>query len=342
MTQKYEATKKELKTQIESFAKSLGFDLVGFTIPKIAPSQIKTYKNWLKKNHNANMKYMEKTSPRKNLKEILPNAASVIVLAKNYYYDQNPLKRGHARVARYAYGRDYHKTIKKKLIELEKFIQSLKPSKIQTKSYVDTGPILERALAQQAGLGAIGKNSCLITKKFGTWIFLAEIITDLELLDKKNIAQEEKLSPGTLLKPFPLCGTCTRCIDACPTKAIIAPGIIDARRCISYLTIEHKGKIPPPLAKIIKEKKLLFGCDICQEACPHNQARQKPLNSSPPRGGETSHSLPQEAQKIAGDQLPLKKILAIESDQQFLKTFAGSPLMRTKREGLHRNAGTIV
>ena len=237
------------------------------------------------------------------------NTKSVIILGVNYYYDQPKLKSNHGRIARYAYGRDYHKIIGKMLKRLETRIIELKP-KTKAKSYVDTGPVLERAYAEQAGLGFIGKNSCLITPEFGSWIFLAVTFTNLKL---KPTRKPIKIS----------CGTCTRCVDACPTGAIIAPGVIDANKCISYHTIENKSKIPESIVKKIHKTKRIFGCDICQEACPHNLARQK----SVPAKNST---------KIAGDQLSLKSLAEIKTDQQFLTRFAGSPLMRAKRRGLQR------
>lgn len=260
----------------------------------------------------------EKAKKRRDLSAFFPDAKTVICLGMNYYRPQKPLQKGFGRVARYAFGRDYHKIIGKKLKELEKFIQTIDPD-TKTLSYIDTGPILERALAVSAGLGVIGKNSCLITKEFGSWVFLAEIITNLDLA--------EGYEKPRLKGDFPACGSCTRCKDACPTRAIIAPGIIDARRCISYLTIEHKGSISPALARKLKKTRRIFGCDVCQEVCPHNISRQKP----------TTHKELTEP-KIAGDQLELEKIRAIKTDEEFLHFFAGSPLMRAKRRGLLRNA----
>lgn len=310
-----------MRTQklIEQYAKKLGFDLVGFSPIKIEPKYKKAYKSWLKNHYDGKMSYLReraKIEKRFDLQKILPDAKTVIVLAMNYYRPQKSLQKGFGRVARYAFGRDYHKIIGKRLKELEKFIQNIGG---ETKSYVDAGPVLERALAEQAGLGVVGKNSCLITDKFGSWVFLAEIITDLNLADKKP----QKLG---MRENFSACGQCQRCKNACPAGAIIAPGVIDARKCISYLTIENKGKIPKKFAKKIKAIKCIFGCDICQEVCPHNISRQRPA-------GCAELSIP----KIAGDQIELSKILSIKNDTEFLKMFVGSPLMRTKLKGLQRN-----
>ncbi len=327
----------QLSAKIKEEGLRLGFDLVGFSPAKIEEKYLKAFDQWLEKDQQGTMSYMTKVEQRRDLTLLLPGAKSVIVLALNYYREQEPLKSGEGRVARYAYGRDYHKIIKKKLKQLEKFISELAPE-AKTKAYVDTGPVLERALAEQAGIGRIGKNTCLITEQFGSWVFLSEIITTLDLAQPNNTGTtgQPQNSPKTTTqksrwsnsaeKPFNVCGNCTRCMDFCPTGAIIAPGVVDARLCISYLTIENKDKIPSELSKVIKETKRMYGCDICQEVCPHNQARQK------------IHSHDElTTPKIAGSKLSLKTIQQIKTDQQFLDTFAGSPLMRVKKDGLRRN-----
>ncbi|MEK9132226.1 MAG: tRNA epoxyqueuosine(34) reductase QueG [Patescibacteria group bacterium] len=325
----------DLQVKIRNFAKELGFDLVGFSPAKIEEKNVKALKSWVAAGYAAKMEYMsekERLAARCNLQKILPGAESVIVLAMNYYKGQEVLRAGFGRVARYAYGRDYHKIISKKLKELEEFIcktgaQIFPNKKIETKCYVDTGPILERSFAVQARIGVIGKNSSLITKDFGSWVFLAEVITNLDLASSSQAAIKSHKNAKILRDDFPSCGACQRCKNACPTGAIIAPGIIDARRCISYLTIEHKGKIPAKLAQKLAQTRRIFGCDICQEVCPHNFSRQKPtMNEALLKP------------KIAGDQLELKKILNMKTDTEFLKNFAGSPLMRVKRKGLRRNA----
>lgn len=331
-----------MKEKIKKFAEELGFSLIAFTIPQTEKSDIEAYEKWLEEDYEGEMKYLRKTEPRKDFSKILENPKTIISLATNYFYEQKELKPEHGRIARYAYGRDYHKVIKKRLKKLETYIKELaaeEGKEPETRSYVDTGPILERAMARQAGLGFIGKNSCLITKEFGSWVFLSEIITTLELeLDVTPSAARTLNTTYTFTTqhatqrsnpapPFAICGSCRLCIDACPTKAIIAPGIIDARRCISYQTIENKtDKIPKEFAKAIAKTKRIFGCDICQEVCPHNSRAKE----------STDKDL--RAPSIAGDQLSLKEILAIKEDSDYLEKFAGSPLMRTKRRGLQRNA----
>ncbi len=304
----------EMRQEIEKIAKEIGFDLVGFTPANVEDKYTNRFFDWLEKGKEAEMQYMRERKSRQDLKKILPGAKTVIVLGINYYREQSPLEEGHGRVARYAYGRDYHKIIGKKLRKLENYIRDVHKGK--TKAYVDTGPLLEKALAEQAGLGRIGKNSCLITKYFGSWTFLAEIITDLEISDKKKNSDT----------PFNICGNCKICMEACPTGAIEEPGVIDCNRCISYLTIENKKEIPASFKNMISRTKTVFGCDICQEVCPHNKARQK------------TNEHPELKDPIAGDSISLKKIKEIKSDEQFLNIFAGSPLMRAKRSGLQRNA----
>lgn len=375
-----------LRKSIEDFARKIGFDLVGFSPAKIEDKYLQPFEDWLKKGRNGTMEYMKKIEQRRDLSQILPGAKSVIVLAMNYYNEQTPLRKGSGRIARYAPGRDYHKIIKKLSNQLRQHIEGLGAV---ARAYVDTGPILERALAEQAGLGRIGKNTCLITKEYGSWVFLAEIITTLDLIEKIVLPGErlnheviperlfeldrsQKVSPRTLSdrwqdpesQSFNVCGNCNRCITACPTGAIIAPGVVDARLCISYLTIENKDKIPKELAKIIKKTKRLYGCDICQEVCPHNNARQKDVNKATiQQTSRTTKLAPNSVlvtallttpsplsltnnPKIAGDQLNLKALTykdgPLASDQHFLKTFASSALMRAKRKGLKRNAQVIL
>ncbi|MEK7673140.1 MAG: QueG-associated DUF1730 domain-containing protein [Patescibacteria group bacterium] len=356
-----------LRNEIEVYAKSLGFDMVGFSPAKIENKYLEAFSDWLKNDRHADMSYMEKIEQRSDMSKLLPGAQSVIVLIMNYYHEQKPLTAESGRVARYAYGRDYHKVIGKKLKQIEKFIRALsaQAAKPLTRSYVDTGPILERALAEQAGLGRIGKNSCFITEKFGSWVFISEIITTLDLTNispsdtklspgrvSSSVNHPTKAFPGTLShsfgqpasprwsspqeKSFNVCGNCTKCMQACPTGAIIAPGVVDARLCISYLTIENKGDISPELAKIISKTKRLYGCDICQEVCPHNDARQKDshkISTVPNQGLFTP---------IAGDELSLNQLKSLKTDDEFLHTFAGSPLMRAKRKGLQRNAKVLL
>lgn len=345
------AEKFTFRQKISDYSRSIGFDLVGFSPAKIEEKYLHAFEDWLGNGREGSMEYMKKIEQRRDLSKILPGAKSVIVFGMNYFHTQPPLKRSHGRVARYAYGRDYHKVIGKKLKLVEKFILDSTPRGGQqaepvpvTKSYVDTGPILERALAEQAGLGRIGKNSLLITEKFGSWIFLSEIITTLDLnfapATTSAIQPSSSRWSSSAQKSFNVCGNCNKCMTACPTGAIIAPGVVDSRLCISYITIENKEKIPPALAKIIKKTKRLYGCDICQEVCPHNNARAK-IATAPHANFETHDGL---FTPIAGDSLGIKKVLTkiCSSDEEFLKNFAGSPVMRAKRKGLKRTAKIFI
>jgi len=332
------------KSEIKTFALSIGFDLVGFSPAKIDKKYFDVYKNWLGKGMNAGMEYMAKSAQRKDVSKNLPNAKTVISLGVNYFHPQENknISKDEAIIARYAYGRDYHKIISKKLKQFEAFLKEKFPNEF-TKSYVDTGPILERAYAETSGIGQIGKNGCIITKSFGSWIFLSEIITTIDLTQDVDEQERMQVSAETFCShavrgeavsressdSMSICGTCTRCIDACPTGAIIAPRIIDARKCISYQTIENKGKIPAKIADAIKKTKRIFGCDICQEVCPHNLGKQK----------ITTHS--EFLQKIAGDKIQLKTLTEIKSDEEFLQTYAGSPLMRAKLKKLKSTAKII-
>lgn len=321
-----------LRQKISKAALDTGFDLVGFSPAKMQQKYIDAYEDWLSEGLHADMSYMEKIEQRKDLTKLLPSAKSVISLALNYHQPETPLKKRHGRVASYAAGRDYHKTIGKMLKQLAAKIEEIAPG-VELKYYVDTGPLLEKAIAEQAGIGRIGKNSLLITPEYGSWVFLAEIICSLDLASKKqkiNTAPTAARWTDPEQKSFNICGNCTKCIDACPTGAIIAPGVIDSNLCISYLTIEHRDKIPPELAEKISDLKLLYGCDICQQVCPHNKARQK----------ITTHA--DFLMPIAGDQQELEPLSKLQNHQQMVDKFAGSATMRTKHSGMKRNAKIIL
>lgn len=299
---------------IKKFAREQGADLIGIAPAHLSNQELEHLKNFIQKGRQGNMKYLENAELRVTPQQLLPGAQSVIVIAVNYYREVPQTPKGHGRIARYAYGRDYHKVLKKILKQMAAYIESRLPNE-RTYACVDSSPLLEKAFAVKAGLGFIGKNTTLITKKFGSFVLLAEIITTAKL----DYDSEEA---GT-------CGTCTRCISACPTKAIVAPQELDARRCISYLTIENKEEIPQEFHKPIGN--IIFGCDICQEVCPYNQAFAKPL---------TLQAFKEVT--IAGSSLDLQEILAIDSDEQYLQKFAGSPLMRPKRKNLQRNAAIAL
>ena len=303
------------KEEIVDFAKSIGFDVVHVAPAEIPNTYHNAFRQWIREGHHGTMTYLSRRVEKKICANtLLPGLKSVISLAINYYIeDQRERNVDEGWVSRYALTRDYHKTITKKLKAVSRFISER--FKANSKCYVDTGPILERAYAETSGMGYLGKNTCLITERYGSWVFLAEILTTLELP-----------TDTTSLKIN--CGTCQRCINRCPTGAINANGTIDARKCISYLTIENKHSIPLELRD--KVGAWLFGCDICQEVCPHN-GRQVQANLA----GYTEI-------RIKDRVLALADILTIDGDEEFLNLFAGTPLMRAKRRGLIRNACVVA
>lgn len=305
---------KAASRNIKEFATQIGVDLVGIA-PALPDEKGQKYlQAFLKEQRQGSMRYLEDAYKRTHPEELLPGARSVIVIAVNYYRDPPPVPEGHGRFARYAYGRDYHKVIKTLLKQIETFIRQEYPEAV-CKPCVDSAPLLEKSYAVSAGLGFLGKNTTLITKEYGSYVLLGELLTTLEL-------EYDKPAEGT-------CGTCTRCMDACPTKAIIGPGAMDATRCISYLTIENKGPIPEEFHAPMGN--WIFGCDICQEVCPYNKAFAKPLRLAALK-----------EVKIAGHDMPLEEILSMASDEEFTRKFAGSPVMRAKRAGLQRNARVVL
>ncbi len=242
------------------------------------------------------MEYMTREPVRRaHPEKSLPSAKTVVSLALNYFHpeDEKPAAGRHGKVAKYAYGRDYHKVIEKKLKRLSAFVVEAGGEGTEVKSYVDTGPILEKAFAQQAGLGFFGKNTNIITRNYGSWVFLASLITNLDLAPDVPHAGA--------------CGSCRLCIDACPTEALPGDYTIDATRCISYLTIEAKEEIPAALAAGLGEWS--FGCDVCQDVCPYNFR------------AKTTKEKEFYPEKKAGTWVDLDKAFAAE----------GSPLKRAKR-----------
>jgi epoxyqueuosine reductase len=249
---------------IKERAMQLGFDACGF-VPASAVEKHhqKKFKQWIDHGQHGKMQYMANyTDKRMDPRTLVPDIKSIISLAYNYHQLHIQPSDAFYRVSSYSAGVDYHDVLKKKLYQLLEFVNQ--QTDIETaRVFTDSAPVLERYWAQKAGLGAPGKNSCLILPQKGSFFFLAEILIDLEL-------------PYDTPYEKDLCGSCTRCIDACPTKAIISPGIIESRRCISYLTIELKDNIPEDLEPHLSQN--IFGCDICQQVCPHNIKFAKPCN----------------------------------------------------------------
>ncbi len=307
----------DISEKIKQAATAAGLELAG-----IAPvddfAELKRFPEWIAEGRAGEMKYLESRTDagelrRASLQSVFPWARSVVVCATNYNTAQpystavNDLSRGW--ISRYAWSReDYHDTVLQRLREVETKLKDIAGQNIETRSYVDTGPIVERVYAKYAGLGWLGKNTCLINQQIGSWLFLGVIVTSVEL------------TPDV---PAPdRCGTCTRCIDACPTQALIAPHELDSNKCISYLTIEKRGTIPEQLREGIGRQ--VFGCDICQDVCPWN--RKAPSSTKP------------EFEAREGLVNPALAWLAEISEEEFRETFRGSPVKRTKHSGLRRNA----
>ena len=300
-----------LAIQIKHQATELGFNLVG-----IAPAGSSVYRNyfaqWLADGKAGAMRYLHnRFDERTDVGRLLPGARSVICVAMNYHVPLEPIDQtGEARIARYALGDDYHEIIKPRLYDLADFIREVVPD-AQTKCGVDTAPIMEKELAARAGIGWIGKNTNLINPYIGSWLLLGEVITTLDLpVDEPAVDR---------------CGTCRRCIDACPTGAITAPYEMDARRCISYLTIEHRGEVAPELAG--KMDNWLYGCDVCQDVCPWNS---KAIDSPEP-----------ELQpRFASGTVNPADLLNWEP-QTYYDTLRGSAMRRVKLPVLKRNAEIV-
>jgi epoxyqueuosine reductase len=309
----------EMSAFVKQAAHEAGFELAG--IAPVAPfPELSRFPEWIAAGHAGEMQYLEKRDEAGNLKRAslrsaVPWARSVIVCAINYntaqpYSTQTPdTDRGW--ISRYAWSNeDYHDAVLRSLRAVEDRLRngSRESPELQTLCYVDTGPVVERVYAKYAGVGWIGKNTCILNQQMGSWLFLGVVITSLEL------------TPD-----FPApdrCGSCTRCIDACPTDALVAPYQLDSNRCISYLTIEKRGDIPEEMREGMGRH--VFGCDICQDVCPWN------------RKAPATHA--EEFQPRDGLVNPALEWLAEMTAEEFRDTFRGSPIRRTKRVGLRRNA----
>ena len=308
----------ELTQGIRAEALRLGFTAVGVTDVASLGLRRREYLLWRDAGRAGTMQYMNHLLERQErLLSRFPNLKGILVLAAPYARGRvpsGPVPAGSGRIARYAQGRDYHRVIRKRLRRLADFIRQRAPDAVLQVS-VDKGPLQEKVLAEAAGLGFFGKNSCLIMPNGGSFFFLALLLTNLDLVTDSPISWD--------------CGSCTLCLQACPTGALVSAYQLDATRCISYLTIEHRGPIPPDLRPLPGD--WLFGCDICQEVCPYNrQAHPAPhWPEFDPASG-------------AGAFLPLDRVSAIRTSAQFLSRFAGTPLMRAKREGLLRNAELVA
>jgi epoxyqueuosine reductase len=300
---------------IKAEAKNLGFSLTGITTPD-TPEHFGFFESWLSAGYQADMKYLmrqDTVAKRYQPKELMPECKSIICLAFPYPNANELVVNGGkptGRIAAYAWLPDYHLTIPILINDLMIRIENYLGRKIEYKTFTDSAPILERDIAQRAGLGWIGKNSCLIHPVHGSYFLIAEIFTDIELeIDQPLLADR--------------CGSCARCLKACPTHCILPDRTIDANRCISYLTIENKGPIPPDLRKFTGN--WVFGCDICQMVCPWNRMRVGNLRHLNLAALESRLLLPDAIEEMS------------LSDQEFKRRFADTPILRLKRKGYLRN-----
>jgi epoxyqueuosine reductase len=312
----------DLKQAIQDKARQLGFTLAGVTSPE-PPPHYATFENWLAQGYHGTMHYLAEERSRlrrANPRAILPECKSILVLATPYspplpLGEGRPKGRVRGEVASYAWGQDYHDVLPSRMKELVQFIEEQVGCPVKNRWYTDTGPILERDLAQRAGIGWIGKNTCLINPKQGSYFLLSEILLDLDLEPDPPFVTDH-------------CGTCTRCIEACPTDCILPDRTIDATRCISYLTIELKESVPIELREKLGD--WVFGCDICQMVCPWNRFAGE---GDPAFGTDPSTSL--RKSNALADEMGL-------SAQEFNKRFRGSPIKRAKRRGYLRNVAVVL
>lgn len=294
-----------MKEQLKARARELGFDDCRVTTAQ-APGTAKKFVEWLARQSHGEMGWLERNAfKRIEPSQVLAEAKSIVTLAVSYYSPQ--FSNGVGGIARYARYKDYHDVLVEPLRSLTEFVDAAGGAGTKSLWYVDTGPFLERDLAQRAGIGFVGKHTNLISKKLGNWFFLAEIITTAEI--EADEGERNR------------CGTCTRCLTACPTAAITAPFQLDARRCISYLTIELKGSIPVELRPAIGSR--IYGCDDCLAVCPWNRFAT-----------ESNLMRPHFREDL--NQPDLLQLLELD-EAAFKAKFKGTPLIRTKRRGVLRN-----
>jgi epoxyqueuosine reductase len=317
-----------LADAVKAEARASGFDLCGVATAAPFALEGRALAEWVARGYHGEMAYMSRNAPRSpSPAAVVPDVRSLVVVAL-YYGDAVPAAGSadgadgtdgvgpdggpRGRISRYAHGDDYHLVMEPRLRRLADFL--LTRGARVARYYVDTGPVIDRAAARRAGIGWFGKNTMIITERtYGSWVFLGEILTDLEIAPDAEAEGD--------------CGRCRICLDACPTGAIVAPYTVDARRCISYLTIEHRGAIPRDLRPQIGEH--IFGCDICQAVCPHN------VRTAAARHPELA---PRRETGSRPDLIPLLNI----SEAEFRRRFRGSPVKRTKRRGLRRNVAVAL
>lgn len=305
---------KGLARLIKQYAAELGFARVGIVPVQPLEDEGQRLREWLETGNHGTMAWLEREpAKRADPSQLLPGARSMIVVAENYFtshkHDEDPRK---GKISRYAWGDDYHDVVREKLIRLLNYLGEIAPN-ATGKICVDTVPIMEKAWAVRAGIGWLGKHSNVITTTHGSWVFLGEIILDIELEYDTEIVADH-------------CGTCTACIDACPTNAIVLPYVVDSRKCISYATIElREDRLPESIAENLSG--WVYGCDICQDVCPWNRF-EKPSTEPrfEPRAGEVA--------------LELDDVISMTHDD-YVQRFRGSAMKRTKLTGLKRNSAQL-
>jgi epoxyqueuosine reductase len=306
----------ELTTGLKREAQRLGFALSG-VCPAVSPPGFARFQEWLDTGFAGEMRYLtDRAAAYEHPQHVLDGVRSILMLAMPYRTEEpGPLAPGQGRVSRYAWSHDYHELIWRRLDELAAWL-STQSMDCRVRGVVDTAPLLEREFAQLAGLGWVGKNTLLLNKDLGSWFFLAALLTDLELDYDAPYAADH-------------CGTCTACLDACPTDAFVAPYVLDARKCISYLTIELRTQIPESLRAGVGE--WLFGCDVCQDVCPWNTREHNAAHTDEPA-----------LQPVEGMN-PIDLIALFDLDEEaFRRRFRHTPLWRAKRRGLLRNAAIVL
>lgn len=298
--------------KVIAVARDLGFELIGFSNAEILREENIKFKEWLDRGYQGGMTYMERNlDKRRDVRNILPYTESVVSLGLNYYNpDDFKNIEGSGKVSRYAWGKDYHLIMWDKLDQLCTELKNI-DSNFEAVTYVDTGPVMDKAWAVKSGMGWLGKHTNVINKEYGSWFFIATVLTNIKFDYNEPISD--------------FCGSCTACIDACPTNAIVEEYVVDANRCISYLTIENKGEISQEFSG--KFDNWIFGCDICQDVCPWNN----------------KFSIPSKEKEF--ENTPNKELYFHEienmSNSEFKKHFADSPILRAKLKGLKRNTDFV-
>jgi epoxyqueuosine reductase len=311
----------DLVREIKVEARAVGFDLCGIASSAPFIPEGTALAEWIERGYHGEMDYMARNARRSPVPETVAPGIRSLVVVGLYYGTAGPdadepssgeVHEPRGRISRYAHGEDYHQVMEPRLRRLASLLLA-RGARI-ARPYVDTGPVIDRAVARRAGIGWFGKNTLIITRRgYGSWVFLGEILTDLEL-------PPDAPDHGD-------CGRCRLCLDACPTGAIVAPYVVDARRCISYLTIEHRGAIPRELRPAIGDH--IFGCDICQIVCPHNAKTASRMH-------------PEFAPRATVGSRPALLDLLNISEDDFRQRFARSPIRRTKRRGLRRNVAVAL